>query len=194
VRQNCRARGLMDLDVARKSQDRSSELKRGDCLMLLHITHPSSAAPANITSWLLLSLSLTALIQSCAMLSPPKIRPAVDVTGMWQGSSFGACMARLPRCGAVVLISLSMIQDESKITGFYRCATGNTICRNLNTEGNIAVGTISGSSVSLRVMFEDVSSCLFNGTFSTESGSGSYICMQGGGMVERGHWKVRREA
>ncbi|MGO9060329.1 MAG: hypothetical protein ACLQU2_23550, partial [Candidatus Binataceae bacterium] len=66
------------------------------------------------------------------------------------------------------------------------------MCRNLNTQGRIAVGKIRGSGVSLRVMFEDVSSCIFNGTFSSDSGGGAYICLQGGGIVERGYWNVRR--
>ena len=104
----------------------------------------------------------------------------------------GSCVARMSRCGGTVLISLSMIQDKSKISGMYRCATGNAMCRNLNISGNIAVGRISGPGVSLRVMFEDVSSCIFNGTFSDDAGAGAYICMQGGGIVDRGFWKVKR--
>jgi hypothetical protein len=133
-------------------------------------------------------------ILGCAILSPPRVTPTVDVTGIWQGSSLGACMARLPRCGAMVLISLSMFQNESKITGVYRCATGNIICRNLDTVGKIATGTISGARVSLRVVLEDVSSCLFEGTFSEDTGSGSYICLQGGGTVERGSFRIKRAA
>jgi hypothetical protein len=162
--------------------------------MQSHFSHRYSPAGGAITLYRLLGLALAVSIQSCSMLSPPKVRPAVDVTGMWQGSSFGVCIARLPRCGNVVLISLSMIQDQSEISGFYRCAWGNALCRNMNTEGKIAVGSISGSNVSLRLMFEDVSSCIFSGTFSQDQGSGSYMCMQGGGLVERGYWKVRREA
>jgi len=131
-------------------------------------------------------------IPGCTILSPPPIRPTVDVTGFWTGRSFGACIARWGGCGRMVLISLSMIQTESEITGVYRCATGNTICRNLNTAGKIVAGTISGQRVSLRVMHEDVSSCLFEGTFSTDAGTGSYVCLQGGGMVERGAWKIQR--
>jgi hypothetical protein len=131
-------------------------------------------------------------IPGCAILSPPPIRPTVDLTGFWTGRSLGACIGRLGGCGRMVLISLSLIQTESEISGVYRCATGNTICRNLNTEGKIAAGTIRGASVALRVMHEDVSSCIFQGAFSTDSGSGTYICLQGGGMVERGYWKIQR--
>jgi hypothetical protein len=141
---------------------------------------------------LLVGLIAGLAVQNCALFSPRPVPPAVDVTGFWEGRSNGACMARVPRCGAVVLISLSMIQNESEITGMYRCATGNAMCRNLNTQGRIAVGKIRGRGVSLRIMFEDVSSCIFNGTFSSDSGGENYICLQGGGIVERGYWKVQR--
>jgi hypothetical protein len=129
---------------------------------------------------------------SCSVLSPPPIPPALDVTGFWEGNSMGSCVARLPRCGAIEVISLSMIQNESKITGSYRCDTGNIVCRNMDTHGQIAVGQIRGTGVSLRIMFEDVSSCIFNGHFSNDAGGGAYICMQGGGIVERGFWRVKR--
>jgi len=126
------------------------------------------------------------------MLSPPPTPPAVDVTGFWEGRSMGSCAAQMSRCGGVVLISLSMIQNQSEITGMYRCATGNVMCRNLNFNGSIAVGQIRGEGVSLRVMFEDVSSCIFNGTFTDDAGAGAYICLQGSQIVDRGFWHVRR--
>ncbi len=97
----------------------------------------------------------------------------------------------MTRCGGVVRISLTMFQNNSNITGIYGCAPGNMTCRNLNVHGRIAAGEIRGPGVSLRVMFEDVSSCIFNGTFSDEAGGGTYICLQGG-IVERGYWQVRR--
>ena len=91
----------------------------------------------------------------------------------------------------MVLISLAMIQNESSITGMYRCTSGNVTCRALNSHGKIVMGRIQGPGVSLRVMFEDVSSCIFNGTFTNETGSGSYICMLSVG-IERGIWQVKR--
>jgi hypothetical protein len=82
--------------------------------------------------------------QSCTLFSPPPLKPTVDVTGFWEGNSVGSCQARMARCGAVEIISLSMIQNDAQITGMYRCATGNEICRNLNTNGRIAVGSVRG--------------------------------------------------
>jgi hypothetical protein len=143
-----------------------------------------------LTAWIVLTAGLAA--PGCAWLSRKPIAPALDVTGFWQGRSFGTCAGRMPGCAGMSLISLSMIQDESKISGMYRCATGTTLCRNLDTQGNIAVGNIRGPGVSLRIMFDDVSSCIFNGTFSGNVGGGAYICMQGGGTIDRGFWNVRR--
>ena len=54
------------------------------------------------------------------------------------------------------------------------------------------MGQIRGPGVSLRVMFEDVSSCIFNGKFNNDTGSGAYICMLSVG-IERGVWQVKRE-
>ena len=102
----------------------------------------------------------------------------------------GICSAR-SRCGGMVLISLAMIQNDSSITGMYRCDTANVTCRTLNSRGKIVMGQIRGPGVSLRVMFEDVSSCIFNGTFTNETGSGAYICMLSVG-IERGVWQVKR--
>jgi hypothetical protein len=147
-----------------------------------------SLRPASLRIFMLVS----AAVAGCALLSQKPPPPSVDVTGFWQGRSIGVCAARMPGCAGMSLISLSMIQDQSKISGMYRCATGTTLCRNLDTQGNIAVGTIRGPGVSLRIMFDDVSSCIFNGTFSDTAGAGAYICMQGGGTVDRGFWKVRR--
>jgi hypothetical protein len=147
--------------------------------------------PGRAASCLLLAF-IAALAGSCAMLSAPPPPPALDVTGLWEGRSEDACVAKMTRCGGVVRISLTMFQnDDASITGTYRCAPGNMMCRNLNFHGRIAAGEIRGPGVSLRVMFEDVSSCIFNGLFSDDAGGGTYICLQGG-IVERGYWQVRR--
>ncbi len=127
----------------------------------------------------------------CAVLEAPPQPPALDVTGIWDGLSVATCAGRMARCGGVVRISLAMIQNDSAISGTYRCSSRYAMCRSLNASGRIAVGEIRGPGVSLRVMFEDVSSCIFNGRFTAQSGGGAYVCLQGG-IVERGFWQVRR--
>ena len=141
-------------------------------------------------AWLFIVGVIVVGTQRCATLNQRPPPPALNVTGFWEGRSMGICSAR-SRCVGMVLISLAMIQNESSITGMYRCATGNVTCRALNSRGQIVMGQIRGPGVSLRVMFEDVSSCIFNGTFNNETGSGAYICMLSVG-IERGVWQVKR--
>jgi hypothetical protein len=140
----------------------------------------------------LLELIAALLMPSCTLLSPRPIAPSVDVTGFWEGRSIQICSGRLSQCGGMVRISLAMIQDQSDVSGMYECATGSVTCRNLDSQGHIAVGVVRGKGVSLRITFEDVSSCIFNGMFSDVAGGGAYICMQGGGTIDRGFWQVRR--
>jgi len=35
-------------------------------------------------------------------------------------------------------------------------------------------------------------SCMFDGHFKDESAVGSFLCYQGGGLLEQGRWKVAR--
>ncbi|HTQ23555.1 MAG TPA: hypothetical protein VMI09_02590 [Candidatus Binataceae bacterium] len=123
-------------------------------------------------------------------------------TGLWEGTSTASCMPFQPditRCNAVQKITLRMFQEGSKLTGQYTCATGNMDCRDTNTTGTIADGKVRDGGAALRVMLPDGSSCLFNGRPSAGSMaapavklSGSYLCMQGGGFIERGSFRVER--
>jgi hypothetical protein len=162
--------------------------------MQLHFTHRYSAAVGAMTLYRLLGLAIAVLIQSCSMLSPPKVRPAIDVTGMWQGSSFGACVARLPRCGDVVLISL--VHDPGPI--------GNQRILSLR-QGQLPVPQHEHrgkdrSRIDKRVQCipaVDVRRCIelhFQRHLFAGPGQRKLHVLQGGGLVERGYWKVRREA
>jgi len=122
-------------------------------------------------------------------------------TGIWEGTSTAACLPFQPditRCNAVQKITLRMFQEGSKITGQYTCATGNMVCRDTNTTGTIAEGKVRDGGASMRIMLPDGSSCLFNGRPSPGNQppavklTGSYFCMQGGGFIERGTFKVER--
>jgi hypothetical protein len=149
----------------------------------------TARCPASLP--LLLSIIAALALDGCSIFSPPRIKPTVDVTGFWEGRAIGACIPQVGRCG-MVLISLDMIQNDSDVTGTYRCANGSIMCRNHITNGRIVVGTMSGAGLSARVMFEDVSSCIFDGRFTDIQGGGTFICMQGAGMVDRGFWQVKR--
>jgi hypothetical protein len=119
------------------------------------------------------------------------------LTGVWQGQSWANCSALTvdpSRCGAVNAISFTLLQKDSVVSGYYKCAYGNMVCRNMDDTGRVADGRYgSGSSLlTMRVMMPDGSDCLFNGKPRGDRIEGGYLCLQGGGEVERGLWKARR--
>lgn len=125
-------------------------------------------------------------------------RPIFDASGVWDGKSVASCTSFNPlgfntRCNAVNKIVLTMVQENTKITGFYKCSIGNMDCRNQNDSGTIAVGSINSRRLALRIGMPDGSSCLFNGVPTAANQiKGSYACYQGGGLAEQGRFDVGR--
>ena len=118
------------------------------------------------------------------------------VTGVWHGESRTNCnvvmMADAARCGAVNAITFTLLQNNAKVSGYYRCAYGNMNCRNMNETGRIARGSMGKKLLRMRVMMPDGSDCLFHGWPMGDAMRGSYSCLQGGGLVEQGLWTARR--
>lgn len=96
------------------------------------------------------------------------------------------------RCGAVNEITLTLLQQGAKVSGFYKCGYGNMDCRNGNETGKVALGTMGTYLLQMRVMMPDGSDCIFNGRPKSDAIEGSYLCLQGGGLIERGIWRARR--
>lgn len=120
----------------------------------------------------------------------------LGVTGVWHGQIRANCnvvmMADVTRCGAVNPITLTLLQKENNVSGYYRCAYGNMNCYNMNQTGKIATGSMGSKLLKLRVMMPDGSDCLFNGWPAGDAMRGSYSCLQGGGLLEQGLWKASR--
>jgi hypothetical protein len=118
------------------------------------------------------------------------------VTGVWEGISSADCIGvtigDLGRCGATQKITLTMVQQGDAITGFYQCAYGNRVCRNLDENGIIRNGSMTGRRLLMRVMLEDGSMCFFTGMPLNDVLEGRYSCLQGGGVVERGAFRTAR--
>ena len=122
-------------------------------------------------------------------------KSGIEVTGVWQGQSWAWCATITvdpSRCGAVNDITFTLMQQGATVTGFYKCSYGNMTCRNQNETGKVAKGSMGRSLLQMRVMLPDGSDCLFNGQPKGDAIEGGYICLQGGGMVERGNWRARR--
>ncbi len=133
-----------------------------------------------------------------AQSQPDAARPIFDASGVWDGQSVASCTSFNPlsfntRCNAINKITLTMVQENAKITGFYKCAIGNIDCRNQNDSGTIAAGSMNHGHLALRVGMPDGSSCLFNGLPAAANQiKGNYTCYQGGGLAEQGRFEIGR--
>jgi len=117
------------------------------------------------------------------------------VTGVWEGVSVSNCEgdpSDFGRCHAEQKITLTMFQSDNQVTGFYKCAYGNQVCRHLNETGLIRNGKFDHTRLIMRVMHEDGSMCFFTGRPADNEFSGGYECLQGGGIIEQGVFQMRR--
>ncbi|MFZ0677219.1 hypothetical protein [Candidatus Binatus sp.] len=88
-------------------------------------------------------------------------------------------------------IKLVIRQEGDKVTGEYRCSSGNALCRNGDEKGSIE-GTANGSHVSLNItLLPDASNCRFMGTLDY-NGNGQYTCYLQGRIVEQGTWQASK--
>lgn len=144
--------------------------------------------------------ALTLAAEGCATAPPPSRFPPADVMGQWEGvlvvtNCDRRWTASDSRCLAVNDITLTLLQDGTRLNGAYHCAFGNQICRNGGDDdvGAVRVGYIRGKNVYVTVEIKgDGSTCRFNGRKQGKILSGGYECLQGGGVVEQGTWKTTR--
>jgi hypothetical protein len=130
-----------------------------------------------------------------ASATPAEVNADRGVSGVWQGISLSDCVgepADPGRCSAMQQITLTMFQRGAEITGFYKCAYGNQVCRHLNETGVIHNGTLSDTRLMMRIMHEDGSMCFFTGRPAGNRFEGGYECLQSGGIVEQGTFQTQR--
>lgn len=161
----------------------------------------SSIRQTTRPSWI--ALGAIAVLAGCAagavQATPPVTTRATwaqSATGRWEGSSIAGCQPLQPdarRCNAVEKIMLRIFQQDSSLSGDYTCNTGTMVCRENNNHGVIVNGELRDEDiVALRVMLPDGSSCLFNGHLGTKTMAGNYFCMQGGGFIEQGRFRLKK--
>jgi hypothetical protein len=157
----------------------------------------------------LLGSALAIAMCGCGTASPPSIIATPNhveeseavgnadrgVSGVWQGISVSGCVGDPSdpgRCAAMQKITLTMFQEGTEVTGFYKCAFGNQVCRHLNESGVIRNGTLKRTRLMMRVMHDDGSMCFFSGRYTGDRLDGGYECLQGGGIIEQGTFQTRR--
>jgi hypothetical protein len=110
-----------------------------------------------------------------------------NLSGLWTiTTSTGGLIGM---AGQTRSIKLVVRQAGDKVTGVYRCASGNALCRNGDEKGSIE-GTANSNQVNLNIMLlPDASNCRFTGTLDY-NGNGQYTCYLQGQIVEQGTWQV----
>ena len=118
-----------------------------------------------------------------------------NVSGVWEGTGLTDCTPfqdEPHRCNAVVNVTLTMLQEQERVTGFYRCTTGTVMCRRSLETGVIKAGSMTGRLLRFRVMLEDGESCIFQATPQPDRMTGAYLCLNGTAIMEQGRWDLDR--
>jgi hypothetical protein len=157
---------------------------------------------------LIVALMLVTLSTSCAServvqtyrpsmtegMSNPERAPE-SVVGYWQGTTYvNSCMGAEPgRCGAEQIVAMSIVsKGKQGLGGYYKCAYGNQTCLGQNNTGHIVAVSVDQSSLTVRVVMPDATSCLFMGRMAGAVIKGNYICYAGGSIQEQGAWNASK--
>jgi hypothetical protein len=129
-------------------------------------------------------------VSSASTLASPPINVAEEnLSGLWTVTTSTGGLIGM--AGQTRSIKLVIRQAGDKVTGVYRCSSGNALCRNGDEKGSIE-GTANGSHVSLNMtLLPDASNCRFIGTLDY-NGNGQYTCYLQGHIVEQGTWQISR--
>jgi hypothetical protein len=112
--------------------------------------------------------------------------------GVWSGTTVANCaMSARNRCNAEQKVTITLIQD-TKLTGYYRCAYGTLNCLNMNETGKVVDAKLNESRVTIRVAMPDATSCLYSGLIANDAVRGGYSCYAGGATIEQGSWQAQR--
>lgn len=121
--------------------------------------------------------------------APPSNGTEENLSGLWTGTTSTGGLVGM--AGLTRSIKLVIRQEGDKVTGEYRCSSGNALCRNGDEKGSIE-GTANGSHVSLNItLLPDASNCRFMGTLDY-NGNGQYTCYLQGRIVEQGTWQASK--
>jgi hypothetical protein len=127
--------------------------------------------------------------------TPPSAGKTGRMVGVWEGQTWAGCaMATTAsgRCNAQQKVTLTLIEGASGMTGFYRCAYGNSNCYDMNETGKIVDATLDGKRLTARVAMPDATSCLYTGLIAGNAINGGYSCYSGGALIENGTWRGQR--
>ena len=127
--------------------------------------------------------------------APEQVTPnkVGSTVGVWEGLSLANCsISAANRCNAQEKITLTLIQGDSRIGGFYKCAYSTMDCLGQNDTGKIVDAALNGPLLMTRVQMPDGTSCVYNGRIADNKINGGYSCYGGGALIEGGSWRGQR--
>jgi hypothetical protein len=145
------------------------------------------------------ALALAIVVAGCSLRTPESWSGAAsddadDITGVWEGLAVDDCSFRIidqNRCATTVRIMLTLIQQDSAVSGFYKCATDTTACR-IEEEGGRIAGELTAGNLAFRLMLPDGTGCMYRAVRSGGTLRGGYFCLGGSIILERGWFEAQR--
>lgn len=134
---------------------------------------------------LLLCTALAVSVAGCLVASRSRNVSGGDLTGVWIGNM---TVDHVPGQAGFVRenISFTLLQQQSAISGFYRCWSGDKACADFNLGGRVVRVRMGSQALAMRVRMEDGSSCLFQGVPRGDDMKGGCICFAARGPRDFG--------
>jgi hypothetical protein len=129
---------------------------------------------------------------------PMQVQPGQpgSTVGVWEGLTLADCPLSAPnRCNAENKVSITLLQGDSGLRGFYTCGYATMDCLGQNETGKVVAATLNGGQLTTRVQMPDGTSCVYTGRTVGTGGNkinGGYSCYAGGAMIESGSWRGTR--
>ena len=129
---------------------------------------------------------------------PMQVQPGKvgSTVGVWEGLTLADCPLSAPnRCNAENKVSITLLQGDSGLRGFYTCGYATMDCLGQNETGKVVTATLNGGQLTTRVQMPDGTSCIYTGRTVGTGGNkinGGYSCYAGGAMIESGSWRGTR--
>jgi hypothetical protein len=130
--------------------------------------------------------------------TPMQVQPGKpgSTVGVWEGLSLANCnTSAANRCNAQNKISITLLQGDSGLRGFYTCGYSTMDCLGQNETGKVIEASLNGGQITARVEMPDGTSCIYTGRTVGAGGNsitGGYSCYGGGALIESGSWQGRR--
>jgi hypothetical protein len=110
--------------------------------------------------------------------------------GVWFGTLGVSCVVG---CSGQPEISFTLFQQQSGISGFYKCWLGSSECRDPDGGGSVTIPNLQSAQLLIRVTTKEGSRCLFQGRpYGTNEMEGSRICFTSSGSIRHDWWHIQR--